>query len=95
MEQDNIREYFKTILEKNKEASPEAIDILKKLIDHTIAFRDELKEKADVPLTVEDTKQAIDIYLEAVRTERLRSDLDPKIDSLVKYWLIKVNGATF
>lgn len=95
MTQDNIKEYFKTVLEKNENVSTEAIDILKKLIDHTIAFRDELKAKANVILTVEDTKQAIDIYLEAVQTQRLRGDLDPKIDSLVKYWLIKINGATF
>jgi len=95
MTQDNIREYFETVIEKNKNASPEAINILQKLIDHTIDFRDELKEKADVILTVEDTRQAIDIYLEAVRTERLKGDIDPKIDSLVRYWLIKVNGATF
>ena len=95
MTQDYIKEYFKSVIEKNNEASPEAIDILKKLIDHTIQFRDELKETANVILTVEDTRQAIDIYLEAIQTEKLRGDLDPKIDSLVRYWLIKINGATF
>ena len=95
MEQDNIKEYFKAVLEKNKNASVEAIDILKKLIDYTIAYRDELKEETGEILTVGVTKLAIDVYLEAVQTEHLRGDLDPKIDRLVKYWLTKINGVSF
>ncbi len=95
MTQDNIKEYFKTVLENNKNISPEAIDIFKKLIDYTIKYRDELKADTGEILTVGDTKQAINIYLEAVQTERLQSSPDPKIDRLVKYWLTEINGAAF
>ena len=95
MKQDDIEEYFKSVMDCNKEASVEAIDILKKLIDYTIKYRDELKAETGEILTVGITKQAIDIYLEAVQTERLRGDLDPKIDRLVKYWLTKINGVAF
>jgi hypothetical protein len=95
MTQDNIKEYLKTVLENNKDISPEAIDIFKKLIDYTIKYRDELKAKTGEILTVGETRQAVDIYLEAVETERLRSGLDPKIDRLVKYWLTEINGAEF
>ncbi len=95
MMQDNIKEYFKTVLENNQNISPEVIDILKKLIDYTIKYRDELKADTGEILTVGDTKQAINIYLEAVQTERLQGNPDPKIDRLVKYWLTEINGATF
>ena len=95
MKQDNIKKYFKTILENNKNASVETIEILKKLIDCTIEYRDKLKAKTGEILTVGETRQAVDIYLEAVEVERLRGDLEPKIDRLVKYWLTKINGATF
>lgn len=95
MRQDNIQEYFKMVLEQNKNTSVETIDILTKLIDYTIKFRDELKAKTGEILTVGETRQAVDIYLEAVETEHLRTDLEPRIDLLVKYWLTKINGATF
>lgn len=83
------------VLEQNKNTSVETIDILTKLIDYTIKFRDELKAKTGEILTVGETRQAVDIYLEAVQTERLRENLVPRIDLLVKYWLTKINGATF
>jgi len=95
MNQDNIKEYFKTVMENNRNISPEAIDILKKLIDHTIKFRDELKADTGEILTVGDTRQAINIYLQAVQTEHLQDNLDPIIDRLVKYWLMEINGALF
>ena len=95
MTQDNIKEYFKTVLENNKNISPEAIDIFKKLIDYTIKYRDELKADTGEILTVGDTKQAINIYLETVQTECLQSGPDPKINGLVKYWLTEINGAAF
>lgn len=95
MKQDNIKEFFKTILENNKNASVETIDILTKLINYTIEYRDKLKAKTGEVLTVGNTRAAIDVYLEAVQTEHLRGDLDPKIDRLIKYWLTEINGASF
>lgn len=95
MTRDNIKEYFNSVLESNKNASAETIDILRKLIDYTIKFRDETMAKTGEILTVGETRQAVDIYLEAVETERLRTDLEPKIEQLVKYWLSKINGVAF
>ena len=95
MRQDNIQEYFKMVLEQNKNASVETIAILMKLIDYTTKYRDDLKARTGEILTVGETRKAVDIYLEAVQTERLRGDLVPKIDGLVKYWLTEINGASF
>jgi len=83
------------VLEQNKNASVETIAILMKLIDYTTKYRDDLKARTGEILTVGETRKAVDIYLEAVQTERLRGDLVPKIDGLVKYWLTEINGASF
>ena len=95
MTRDNIKEIFKSVLESNKNATVETIEILIKLIDSTLKYRDELNAKTGEILTAKDTRAAIDVYLEAVQTEILPGELDPKIDRLVKNWLTEINGASF
>ena len=94
-DQINLKNYFDALLEKNKNIDNEALAVLRKLIDLTLSFRDKLKAETGQVITVGETRQAIDIYMEAMQTEILPGDLPPRIDSLVKYWLIEINGATF
>jgi hypothetical protein len=61
----------------------------------TIEFRDDWKAKRDEIVTVDDARQATEVYLAILKTGRIPKDLDYKVEQLVRLWLKEINGKTF
>lgn len=95
MDQEDLRLFFGKMLKDEGYISSESFAVFGRLIRLTIQYRDRLLETENVTLTVDDTKQGIAIYLEALKTGRLAESIDPKIDRLVRLWLKEINHITF
>ena len=95
MNRDNLDKYFEDILKNEGYVSTDSLDVLKKLINLTLRYRDKLKAETGEILTVGETRQAIDIYLKAIKQGQISTNLDDKIEFLVKLWFKEINGITF
>ena len=88
-----IEEYFNQLLEKNKNIDDDALDILRKLINLTLSYRDKFEAETGAILTVADTRRAIDVYMEALQTEFLPGNLNPRVNALVRLGALDVDFA--
>jgi len=95
MDRDDLDKYFEEILANEGYVSAESLDVLKKLINLTLKFRDKLKAETGEILTVGETRRALDVYLKAIKQGRISKNLDSKIEALVRLWIKEINGITF
>ena len=92
MKQDSIRQFFGEVLRENKYISSDSMAVFGKLIRLTLQFRDKYWEAHGEILTVDETRQGLDIYQRAVNSKKLPQGLNPKIAALVDLWLREING---
>jgi hypothetical protein len=95
MDKDKLDKFFEDILQSEGYISSESMDVFRQLIDLTLQFRDNLKAETGRILTVGETRRALDIYLKAVKEGRISTNLDDRIEALVRLWLKEINGITF
>jgi len=93
--EDDLRKYFGEIMKQEGDIPSEALTVLGKLIRLTIDFRDKWKAEKNETLTVEETKNAVEIYLNIIKTGMFPNRLEEKIDRLVRLWLKEINGKTY
>ena len=95
MSKDDLQEYFNSIFHPDNEVSEGEKNIILKLIEITIKFRDELIRNTGETLTVEETRMALNIYMEAVNTGRIPANLEKKTANLIRQWFKEISGQTF
>ena len=95
MSTDDIQEYFNSIFHPDNDVSDGEKEIILKLIDITIKYRDELVRNTGKTLTVEETKMALNIYMNAVNTGKIPANLEKKIANLIRQWFQEISGQTF
>lgn len=69
--------------------------ILVILVDTAIKYRDRLVKKGEPALTVEETKKALDVLMQAMQNNRTSETIPPRIKQLVTLWLDEVKCHVF
>jgi hypothetical protein len=95
MSGEELQDYFNSIFHKESDVSAEEKDVILKLIDITLKFRDELVRNTGETLTVEETKMALLIYQNVLKTGKVPANIEKKIGQLIRRWLERINGKTF
>jgi len=95
MAKDDLRRFLIEMLLGDHDADSEEFAVVGELIRLTLGYRDRWKIAKDEILTVEDTRRALDIYEQVIKTGEFPTDLDEKIGGLVKLWLKKINRLFF
>nr|MBN2278483.1 hypothetical protein [candidate division Zixibacteria bacterium] len=91
----NIDDFFGEFLDDRGEIPPESILVFRRLIKLTLEFRDNWKSRTGRTLTVGETRRALDIYLEAMNSGFLPSDMEPMIEELVRFWIKNINHGDY
>jgi len=92
MTEDNLKEYLESHFGRVGRVPDEVRNIVRRLIDLTLQYRDRLKAETGEILTVEETKIAIDIFLSGLKTGRIPSRLEGKTAELIKLWMNILKG---
>lgn len=87
---DDIEKLFGRIAEHFQHADEKSHEMFRMLVSTALKFRDELKEKTGVPLTVGETQKALDIFMEVLKNHKMPQNLDKNIHDLVILWLEEV-----
>lgn len=95
MNQDELRKFLGIMLHEAGYLDSEAFAVFGRLIRLTIEYRDKWKAEKGEILTVEETKEALNIYEEALKTKTMPDNISAKIDGLVRLWLREINGLHF
>ncbi len=95
MNQDDIQQFFKSLTTGENKIPPDQMEILLKLINLTIQFRDDLARDTGETLSVEETRMALNIYLSALQNGHLPGNIEKKIGKLIALWLKEIDGKTF
>jgi hypothetical protein len=95
MSHDSLREYFGKLLKREGYISSQSMAVFGQLIRLTVAFRDEWKAEHNEILTVDETKEALDLYLQALDSKEVPRQPNDKIDQLVGLWLREINGKSY
>jgi len=57
------------------------------LVSTTLKYRDMLKHSTGKPLTVGETRSALDFFMQVLRTHRMPEGMDKRVKDLVVLWL--------
>jgi len=95
MKSEDLKKIIDEIIKEQGQVSPELLRVFEKLTDLTISFRDRWKAEHCEILTVEETRNALTVYMTALRIERMPDNLSEKTAGLVKLWLKEINGITY
>ncbi len=95
MSSEELQDFFNSIFHKESDVSAEEKSVILKLIKITLKFRDNLVRNTGEILTVEETKMALLIYQNVLKTGKVPANIEKKIGQLIRLWLEQINGKTF
>jgi len=87
---DDIEVLFRHLEEHFSEAGEGSRKMLGMLVHTTLTYRDTLVARSESPLTVEETRKALDIFMTIFTTKKFPAISDPRIKELVMMWLEEV-----
>ena len=79
MNPDELQIYLNGIFSQESDLSHGEKEIILKLIDSTIRYRDELLRNTGETLTVEETQMALNIYRSVIKTGKIPVNIEKKI----------------
>lgn len=92
---DDIRQFFADVLKEHGMIPTESMQVMGTLIRLTIDYRDQWLRQTGETLTVEETRQALDIYIQILNNATVAEVPNRKIAGLVAVWLKEINGRIF
>jgi len=84
---DDIEQLFRQMEKHFGQANEGIKQMFTMLIHETLAYRDEIVEKNEPPLSVGETQQALDALMEILKTQKFPEIKDERIKELVVRWL--------
>lgn len=87
--EDDIDVLLRVAAEKMGTADPGTHRMFRLLIQTTLQYRDQLHAQG-VPLTVQETREALDTFMEVLKTHTIPKNLDPHVHELLVMWLEEV-----
>lgn len=82
-----IEELFETLAKRYGVGPDGSKQIFTLLVKITLKYRDMLVELGEKPLTVEETRQAIDELLMVIQQKRFSPQISSRIEKLLALWL--------
>ncbi len=92
---DDIRRFFADVLKEHGLMPTDSMRVMGTLIRLTIDYRDQWLKQTGETLTVDETRQALDIYVRILNGATITEVPNRKIAGLVAIWLREINGRTF
>jgi len=92
---DDLRRFFADVLKEHGLMPTASMRIMGALIRLTIDYRDQWLKQTGETLTVDETRQALDIYTRILNEETVTEVPNRKIAGLVAVWLREINGRAF
>lgn len=84
----DIKALFKRVSEHFEGEHSEGLrEFFAMLVSTTLRYRDMLAHSSGEPLTVGETRAALDVFMQAVTTHRMQEGLDKRVHDLVVMWL--------
>ncbi len=86
---DDINEFLQGVLDKVSDVDAETHRMFKMLVNTTLQYRDELHDKGE-HLTVGQTQQALDAFMQVMKTHEIPANLNDNSHQLVVKWLEEI-----
>ena len=83
----DIKLLFERIAEHFDDADENMKAMFSMLVRITLKYRDMLMHSSGAPLSVGETREALDAFMEVMKTHRIPDRLDKRIHDLVILWL--------
>jgi hypothetical protein len=87
LEDNDIRELFDRMACHFDGADDGIRKMFSLLVETTLKYRDVIWHSRGQTLSVGETKEALGIFMDVLKTQRLAEDIDPKIKGLIMMWL--------
>ena len=84
---DDIEHVFRHMEERIGDQNDGAKHMLAMLVRVTLAYRDELVQLNEPPLTVGETQSALDAFMVVMKTQQFPEVADSRVKTLVLKWL--------
>ncbi|MBT3182266.1 MAG: hypothetical protein HN337_07155 [Deltaproteobacteria bacterium] len=83
----DIQALFEKISNHFKGVDDGAQAMFEMLVKTTLEYRDTLMHSSGVPFTVGETREALGVFMEVMKTQQMPGGLDKRIHDLVIIWL--------
>jgi len=83
----DIQELFDKVSKHFEGADEGARGMFAMLVRVALKYRDTLEHSSGQPLTVAETREALGVFMEVIKTQRIPDGLDKRIHDLVILWL--------
>jgi len=60
------------------------------LVETTLKYRDMLMHSSGIPFTIGETREALNVFMEVMKTQKISQGVDKRIRDLVILWLEEV-----
>ena len=88
----DIEEVFTKIQDYFGNKNDKSYQMFHMLVSVTLKYRDDLESSGQGVITVEETRNALTIFMEVIKTKTFPKDLDGKEKHLVMRWLEALKG---
>ncbi|HPQ80694.1 MAG TPA: hypothetical protein PLZ86_03110 [bacterium] len=86
-EEDDIKELFDKVSEHFAEADEGARGMFTMLVSTALRYRDALLHSTGHALTVAETREALDAFMETLKAHAIPANIDKRVHDLVVLWL--------
>lgn len=86
IDDEDIQELFERIAGHFENAGEGAKGMFSMLVSTTLKYRDNLVAGGEEPLNVAKTREALDVFMEVLKTHRIPDGLDRRVKDLVVLW---------
>lgn len=90
LEDDDIQGLFDRVSKHFEDADEGSRGMFNMLVNTALKYRDMLVHSSGEPLTVGETKEALDAFMEVLRTHEVPRELSRRVHDLVIMWLEEV-----
>ena len=88
--EDDIARFFDQVALRLGDQDEGIQQMCRLLVETTLAFRDQLRHSRGETLTVGETRDALDTFMEVMKTHRIPEKLPPHVHGLVIMWLEEI-----
>lgn len=87
MNDDDIETLFDKVAEHFEGADEDSRWMFSMLVKIALKYRDTLSQSTGIPLTVAETRNALDAFMGVLKTHNIPSGIDKRVHDLVILWL--------
>ncbi len=90
IDKQDIQDLFDRVAEHFKDADEGARAMFAMLVETALRYRDELERDSEDALNVGETREALDAFMQVLRTQQFPEGLEKRVHDLVMQWLEEI-----